>query len=218
EPLPSPIQRIWYINPYGQEISPFPNPKAISAVSASDAVIYSIGSLYTSLAPNIILTGVGEAIRKGPRFKILILNGSLDRETGGYEAVDFVRAIVEACESSTGNPSTHDVPPNALFTDSNTTSKAKVIWSGNQELVAGIVKKYITHLIYIDHPTAPQVDRDTLTAWGVECLRLYGRKGEGGKRRYDEKALEQALGMVLGRRDGRERSRRNTFEGGGGAK
>ncbi|KAI4258557.1 MAG: hypothetical protein LQ352_001192 [Teloschistes flavicans] len=218
EPLPSPIQRIWYINPYGQEMSPAPNPKAISAIDASDAVIYSIGSLYTSLAPNLILTGVGEAIRRGPRFKILILNGSLDRETGGYEAVDFVKAIVEACESSTGNPSTHDVPPKSLFADTNSTAKAKVIWSGNQELVAGIVKKYITHVVYIDHPTAPHVDRDVLTTWGIECVRLYGRKGdgEGGKRRYDEKALGQALGMVLGRRDGRERSRRNTFEGGGG--
>lgn len=74
------------------------------------------------------------------------------------------------------------------------------------------VGKYITHLIYIDHATAPQVDRGLLSACGVECVRVYGRKGGDGKMRYDEKALGQALGMILGRRDGRERSRRNTME------
>ncbi|KAL8689365.1 MAG: hypothetical protein Q9218_004951 [Villophora microphyllina] len=66
QPLPSPINRIWYINPYGQEMSPTPNPKAVSAVTASDAVIYSIGSLYTSLAPNLILT-VSTAKRGGTK-------------------------------------------------------------------------------------------------------------------------------------------------------
>ncbi|KAL9616557.1 MAG: hypothetical protein Q9204_008565, partial [Flavoplaca sp. TL-2023a] len=93
QPLPAPISRIWYINPYGQEMHPSPNPKAIAAIQASDAVIYSIGSLYTSLAPSLILQGVGTAIANGPRFKILILNGSLDRETGGFEALDFVKAV-----------------------------------------------------------------------------------------------------------------------------
>ncbi|KAL8949938.1 MAG: hypothetical protein Q9222_003987, partial [Ikaeria aurantiellina] len=101
QPLPSPIERIWYINPYGQEMHPSPNPKIISAIHASDAVIYSIGSLYTSLAPSLILRGVGHAIASaGPRFKILILNGSLDRETGGYGATDFVKAVVACCEES----------------------------------------------------------------------------------------------------------------------
>ncbi|KAI4173907.1 MAG: hypothetical protein LQ343_002675 [Gyalolechia ehrenbergii] len=106
-PLPAPIRRIWYINPYGQEMSPSPNPNALSAIRASEAVIYSIGSLYTSLMPILILNGVGEAVEKGPRFKILTLNGSLDRETGGYGAAEFVRAVVEGCEthkSSTLNP------------------------------------------------------------------------------------------------------------------
>ncbi|KAI4206119.1 MAG: hypothetical protein LQ346_001302, partial [Caloplaca aetnensis] len=99
-PLPSPIHRIWYINPYGQEMHPSPNPNAVAAIRAADAVIYSIGSLYTSLAPVLILSGVGEAVATGPRFKVLILNGSLDRETGGYAATDFVKAVVECCESS----------------------------------------------------------------------------------------------------------------------
>jgi len=33
--LPSPISRIWYINPYGHEIRPAPNPAVLSALSTS---------------------------------------------------------------------------------------------------------------------------------------------------------------------------------------
>ena len=45
--LSSPIERVWYINPYGQEIRPPANPKVIAAIEQAEAVIYSIGSLYT---------------------------------------------------------------------------------------------------------------------------------------------------------------------------
>ena len=83
EDLPCRISRIWYINPYGQEIRPPANPRVLEALSDAQAIIYSIGSLYTSIIPAIILRGVGKSIMTSPaRHKILILNGSLDRETG----------------------------------------------------------------------------------------------------------------------------------------
>ncbi len=57
------------------------------------------------------------------------------------------------------------------------------------------------------------VEKDTITLWGVESVRLYGRKGEDGLMRYDGKALAQALGAILGKRDPKgDRSRRNTLE------
>lgn len=152
--------------------------------------------------PILILNGVGEAVEKGPRFKILILNGSLDRETGGYGGGDFVRAVVRGCETHrdfVGVSATASLSPSPIE--------------------AAMVRKYVTHLVYIDHPTAPVVDKDVLASWGVECVRCYGRKGEDGKMRYDEKGLGQALGWILGRKDGREKgekSRRNTIEGGRG--
>ena len=65
----------------------------------------------------------------------------------------------------------------------------------------------------------PSVDKEELARWGVECVRLYGRKGgvsgEGGEggMRYDGRALAQALGAILGGRARGERSRRNTVEG-----
>lgn len=47
EELPSRIERIWYINPYGQEIRPPANPKVLASINQAEAVVYSIGSLYT---------------------------------------------------------------------------------------------------------------------------------------------------------------------------
>ncbi|KAI5294592.1 hypothetical protein KEM52_003657, partial [Ascosphaera acerosa] len=107
EDFPSRISRVWYINPYGQEIRPLANPRVIEALSQAQAIIYSIGSLYTSLVPSIILRGVGKAIAASPvRVKIMILNGSIDRETGPagtpFTALDFIDAIVQAGEQSRG--------------------------------------------------------------------------------------------------------------------
>lgn len=194
EPLPARIERIWYINPYGQEIRPAANPKAVETLRAAEAVVYSIGSLYTSIAPSLILRGVGDALVKtlGIRYKILILNGSLDRETGASAmgdasmgAVEFVEAIVRAGEQSRGG--------------------------GNRN--GSSAGQYVTHVIHLEGEETPSVDRGRLAGMGIECVRLYGRKGEDGKMRYDGKALKQALEAILGNRSVRfDRSRRNTLE------
>ena len=63
------------------EVFPAPNPRVLAALGAAEGVVYGMGSLYTSIAPSLILEGVGEAVAavRGP--KVLLLNGSLDRET-----------------------------------------------------------------------------------------------------------------------------------------
>lgn len=107
--LPSRISRIYYVNSFGQEILPPSNPRASQAILHAQSIIYSIGSLYTSIAPNLVLRGIGDSLRRSrARVKILILNGCLDREVGPdtpsrpYTAFDFVNAIVKAGEQSRG--------------------------------------------------------------------------------------------------------------------
>lgn len=168
---------------------PQPNSRVLSALHAAEAVIYSIGSLYTSIIPSLILRGVGDTIAK-TRCKILLLNGSLDRETDGFCASDFVAAVVRAGEESRGG-----------------------FEAGDGLLEEGTVRRYVTHLIHLEGEGVPVVDREVLAGWGVECVRLYGRKGEDGGMRYDGKALGQALGVILGKREPGVRSRRNTLEG-----
>ena len=102
EKLSSAIARIYYMNEYGQEIYPLPNPKILDHLNTRTDLVYSIGSLYTSILPCLILRKVGHAIAHSPslRHKILILNGTTDRETDGYTALDFIGTITNALNES----------------------------------------------------------------------------------------------------------------------
>jgi 2-phospho-L-lactate transferase/gluconeogenesis factor (CofD/UPF0052 family) len=195
EDLPSRIERIWYINPYGQEIRPAPNTKVISSIQDASCVIYSIGSLYTSILPCLILKGVGEAIASPSiKYKILILNGSLDRETrvagpaGAFGAKDFIAAIANACFGT----------------------KGKGMEAGEERW-----RNYVTHVIHLQGEGTPRVEKEELGALGVETVRIYGRRHEGSEgvgMVYDGTALGQALEAIMGRRDPRsDRNRRNTL-------
>ncbi|PGH11866.1 hypothetical protein AJ80_06931 [Polytolypa hystricis UAMH7299] len=229
EDLPHRISRVWYINPYGQEIRPPANPRVLEALRSSQAIIYSIGSLYTSLLPSLILRGVGHAISTcGARHKILILNGSLDRETGPpsspYTAVDFVEAITRAGEESRGRRNKLDFAP--LKGNPDNESGAGAAAAQNLPSPPLPYSLYVTHILHLEGPGTPCVDRDRLAEMGIECLRLYGRKVENDSgvaigMRYDPKALVQVLEVVLGKQGdaiirgvGLVKSRRNTIEAG----
>ncbi|RLV92483.1 Uncharacterized protein JA1_003149 [Spathaspora sp. JA1] len=126
-PLLSPIKRIFYISPYGEEIRPMADSKVVSTITNSDTVIYSIGSLMTSLVPIVILKGIGKAIASElpgiSKKRILLLNGCLDRETYGMTAVDFIKVIIQS----------------ALYSQGITTKEVE--WNN-----------YITHLVYMEQP------------------------------------------------------------------
>ncbi|KAK3113925.1 hypothetical protein LTR53_008292 [Teratosphaeriaceae sp. CCFEE 6253] len=192
EDLPTRIERLWYINPYGQQITIPANPRVLHTLNHASCIIYSIGSLFTSIIPALVLRGVGEAVASPLiKSKILILNGTSDRETGPSShpmtALDFVAAIANACCES------RDLPRPSM--DS--------YW------------QYVTHVVYLDTASSPQVDKDAFNAAGVETMRLYGRKdGRGKGGRYDAKALGQGLEVICGRKDLKgDKTRRNTLVG-----
>lgn len=199
EDLPCRVDRVWYINPYGHEIWPVANPKVLAALEDSDTVVYSIGSLYTSIIPSLILRGVGTAIggggrdgdnktvaRSRVRNKVLILNSKIDRETGPaatpMTAVDFAKAIAKAAKESQ-------------------TDFGKV---GDAE-----VGQYVSHLLYLEGAEAggapqavqmPRVDVEELGRLGIKCVRVRGTVvGEGKKKivRYEEAGLIKALEAII---------------------
>lgn len=98
--LPSRIDQVYYINTYGDEIRPKISPRVITHLQTSDAVILSIGSLYTSILPVLLLQGFATNM---PRKCVLILNGSPDRETEGMNSQDYVYAVQRALEYSLGS-------------------------------------------------------------------------------------------------------------------
>ncbi|KAK4042677.1 hypothetical protein C8A01DRAFT_44299 [Parachaetomium inaequale] len=185
EDLPARIERLWYINPYGHEIAPTANPQVVEALGASDTVVYSIGSLYTSIIPSLVLREVGRAISAAEsggmiKKKVLILNGRLDRETGPradpMTARDFVAAIARACVESRY--------PEMV---------------GREE----VLREYVSHLVYLgdDLGEGPVVDVAELRRLGIECVRVAGKVVGGGGRkrrvRYDEAALGEALEAII---------------------
>lgn len=99
-PLPSPIKRIFYMSSEGSnifhEVFPAVNPTVVEQLSLVDAVVYGMGSLYTSICPSLVLRGVGETIAARSCLKVLILNGTHDRETAGMTASAYVSSITDA--------------------------------------------------------------------------------------------------------------------------
>lgn len=96
EPLPSRIREVYYINPYGQRMTPKPNARVVESIKVADAIVFAPGSLYTSIWPLLIPSEVGLALRACKKMKVVLLNGELDRETPNYSAVDFLLSMCSA--------------------------------------------------------------------------------------------------------------------------
>ncbi|KAK4646647.1 hypothetical protein QC761_212410 [Podospora bellae-mahoneyi] len=178
------IERVWYINLYGHEIMPKANPEVVRELrEGTEVVVYSVGSLYTSIVPSLILREVGEAIEKveGIRKKVLILNSKLDRETRGMDASGFIKAIWRACVESRR-------PEDVELLE----------W-----------RRVVTHLVFIDpemveeremRKNMPQVGVEFLEKLGIHCAPVQGRAvGEGKARmmRYDEEELRETLERII---------------------
>lgn len=166
EPLLAPIERVFYISPYGEEICPTAQSKVSATLSKAETIVYSIGSLMTSVLPIIILKGIGKAIvhdSDKPRNKVLLLNGCEDRETHGMNATDFVRIIVELANYSLIK------------------SNMKPIEQWNM---------FVTHLFYIKGPNIP-VDVSFLKEKNIICVEI--ERDQHHHDKYDMNDLQRAL-------------------------
>ncbi|CAK9148152.1 unnamed protein product [Ilex paraguariensis] len=109
--LPSRIKRVFYMSSEGSnllhEVFPSVNPTVLDRLSSVDCIIYAMGSLFTSICPSLVLLGVGEIISSRSCPKVLLLNGTHDRETSGFSASGFVTAISDALNRTYGDPHNH---------------------------------------------------------------------------------------------------------------
>lgn len=70
--------------------------QALAAIHNADVIIYGIGSLYTSIMPNLIIDGIREELAKSDAKKIYICNAMTQPgETDGYTLEDHVQAILD---------------------------------------------------------------------------------------------------------------------------
>jgi uncharacterized cofD-like protein len=71
-----------------------PFPGALEAIRGANLILVGPGSLYTSIIPNLLISGVAQAIRRSPATRVYICNlMTQPGETPGYSAADHVRAI-----------------------------------------------------------------------------------------------------------------------------
>ncbi|XP_056175671.1 uncharacterized protein YNL011C isoform X1 [Syzygium oleosum] len=105
--LPSRIKRVFYLSREGtnslHEVYPSANPAVLDQLRSVDCIVYAMGSLFTSICPSLVLLGIGEIISSRTCPKVLLMNGSYDRETSGFSASCFVTAITDALNRTYGN-------------------------------------------------------------------------------------------------------------------
>jgi uncharacterized cofD-like protein len=63
------------------EVRPPVNTLAAEAIRKSALVAYTMGSFYTSIVPNLLVTGVAQVIRETKRPKVFVANLIQDQET-----------------------------------------------------------------------------------------------------------------------------------------
>ncbi|KAI0344242.1 UPF0052-domain-containing protein [Trametopsis cervina] len=172
----SPEAGLYYINAYGSEIHPPPNPDYIAHLGVKDVLVYSCGSLWTSIVPCLALRGVANAIARSKSLhaKILLLNAQNDRETDGYNAADYVLTIVRAL---------------------NTSYQRHYVGIGDA-VTTYPVSAFVTHLLYLKNTLVP-VDIKQVTALGVRCIEVEGVQDGGSAPKFEAVGVRAAILNLL---------------------
>jgi uncharacterized cofD-like protein len=79
-----------------------PTPGLVSAILTADMVVFGPGSLYTSIIPNLLVTGIAEAVRRSEATKVYVCNlMTQPGETDGFTACDHLRELERYCGEGT---------------------------------------------------------------------------------------------------------------------
>lgn len=86
----TPIERV-YLDPPAQATG-----EACAAIAAADMIVIGPGDLYTSVIPNLLVTGIREAIAGSRGCVVFVCNVMTKHgETDNYAASDFLRVITQ---------------------------------------------------------------------------------------------------------------------------
>jgi len=69
-------------------------PEVLEAIGQAEAIVLAPGSLYTSLVPNLLVGGLGDAVRKAAALRLYVANLMTEPgETDGLTLADHVEAL-----------------------------------------------------------------------------------------------------------------------------
>ncbi|OCF43555.1 hypothetical protein I317_02572 [Kwoniella heveanensis CBS 569] len=180
-PLEARIERVFYINLYGQEIYPDPNSDFVDTLNQRDVLVYSCGSLWTSIIPCLALRGLAASIASSQtlKAKVLLLNSSNDRETPNYTASEYIATILAMLRH-------YDKPKRNRHQD---------------QLLPGPTWKtsdLISHVVHLEGASV-EMDREDIEASGIRIVSvpssIHGSKDETPL--FTPEGVEWAMERVL---------------------
>jgi len=69
---------------------------ALETIRRADVIVIGPGSLYTSLIPNFLVSGIAQAVADSSALRVYVCNvANMRGETGGLDAADHVAALVD---------------------------------------------------------------------------------------------------------------------------
>jgi uncharacterized cofD-like protein len=75
------------------------NPQVRAAIVNADVLVFGPGDLHTSILPNLLAPGLGEAVAKARAKKVFVCNlMTKDGQTNGFKASDFVLEFLRYSE------------------------------------------------------------------------------------------------------------------------
>lgn len=70
-------------------------PESLEAIARADLILIGPGSLYTSIIPNFLVTGITDAVMESRAYKLMVMNlMTQDGETENYTASDHLRELL----------------------------------------------------------------------------------------------------------------------------
>ncbi len=157
------IERVW-LTPSGAKVL----PEVEEAIEEADIILMGPGSLYTSLLPNLLVSGVSEAIKESKAMKVYVANlMTQPGETEGYNAQMHVKAI----EDHTGT---------RMFD--------YILINSNLDLPAATRKRYMA-----DHAMPVSYDRAKLREMGYKVVDTKLMKEQNGHIRHSMNRLAAAV-------------------------
>ena len=60
-----------------------------------------------------------------------------------------------------------------------------------------MLRRYVSHLVYLEGEGTPEVDVQELEGLGIQCVKVGGRRGKRGELRYEEEELRGALELII---------------------
>jgi uncharacterized cofD-like protein len=74
--------------------NPTAHPEAVRAIEEADLIVIGPGSLFTSIVPNLLISGISAALEESPALKIYVCNVAEEpAQTEGYSVLDHLNVV-----------------------------------------------------------------------------------------------------------------------------